>query len=188
MKIVLPENISDITLEQYQRYYKLLLRDDLTELNFNKRKIEIFTGLPYRKVKDISHKDYAEILKQIDTALNVDSAFKNTFTLNGIDYGFIPNFDKITTAEYVDLSTFGTDIETLEKTMAVLFRKVTKKDKFGNYQIEYYDGTEEKAEVMKDAPLNIVNGALVFFYSLAKELRNNIQRFTVPPQPKEMIH
>jgi hypothetical protein len=188
MKITLPEHIGDITLEQYQKYHKLCLREDLNLFNFNTRKIEIFTGLSHRQVKDISHKDYSEIVEQIDKAMNEDTPFKNTFKMNGIEYGFVPNLDKITTREFVDLSTFGVEIEDLHKTMGVLFRKVTKKDAFGNYNIEYYSGTEEKAEAMKQMPMNIVNGALLFFCNLARELRVSIQRYTEAEQAKAMAH
>ena len=188
MKITLPEHIGDITLDQYQRYHKLCLREDLSLFNFNTRKIEIFTGLSHRKVKDISHKDYSEIVEQIDKAMDEATPFKNLFTLNGVEYGFVPNLDKITTREFVDLSTFGVEVEELHKTMAVLFRKVINKDPFKNYNIEYYSGTEEKAEVMKAMPMSIVNGALLFFCNIAKELRTNIPKFMEAEQAREMVH
>lgn len=188
MKITLPEHIGDITLDQYQRYHKLCLREDLSLFNFNTRKIEIFTGLNHRQVKDISHKDYSEIVEQIDKAMDEATPFKNLFTMNGIEYGFVPNLDKITTREFVDLSTSGVEVEELHKTMAVLFRKVTKKDSFGNYQIEYYAGTEEKAEVMKAMPMSIVNGALLFFCNIARELSQNIPKFIHRERAREMAH
>ena len=44
MKITLPENISEITLGQYQRYLTLI-KKDLDDYNFINNKIEIFKGL-----------------------------------------------------------------------------------------------------------------------------------------------
>lgn len=184
MKVTLPENISDITLEQYQKYVALVKRESLPKVEFDRRKISIFTNIPYRKIKDISQKDYDGILNQIDIALNVDAPFKNRFALHGKDYGMIPNFDKISNAEFVDLSEYGTDVETLHKLMAIIFRPITNKDALGNYVIEPYTGTEKYGDTMKDMPINIVNGALEFFFLLAKELRIHTQRFTNRLQAK----
>ena len=63
--------------------------------------------------------------------------------------------------------------------MAVLFRPVIKTDVFGSYEIAAYDGTKDRAEVMKQAPMNIVSGMLVFFCSLSKELRSHILKSTL---------
>jgi hypothetical protein len=98
--------------------------------------------------------------------------------MDGVEYGFIPNLDKMTTAEYIDLRTYDADVETLHKTMAILFRPVTFKDGFDNYKIEGYSGTEATAEKMKQMPFNVVNGALVFFYNLSNELADSIQKYT----------
>ena len=177
-KITLPENISEITLDQYQRFDKLNKRTDLSELNYNKRVIEIFTELKYRDIGNISHKDYADILEQITKAMNQDCKFENRFSIQDVEFGFIPNLDEMSTAEFVDLSKWGIEVENLHRVMAVLFRPITSKDKFKNYEIAGYNGTSEYADVMKRMPMNIVNGALGFFYHLAKELRIHIQRYT----------
>lgn len=177
MKIILPENISDITLNQFQKYDVLLKRTDLNEEQFNKRKIEIFTGLERSKIELISIKDYKDIVSQIDKAINEPCEFLPTFKIKNIEFGFIPNLDKITMGEYRDLSLYGKEIETMHKLMAVLFRPIIKKDVFNNYKIESYNGTEKRAEVMKYMPMNIVNGALVFFSSLANELMNYTQKY-----------
>jgi hypothetical protein len=64
--------------------------------------------------------------------------------------------------------------EEMHKSMAVLFRPVTKKigDK---YDICEYKGTKEFSDLMKYMPLGIALGSLVFFFSLAKELSQHIQ-------------
>jgi hypothetical protein len=57
--------------------------------------------------------------------------------------------------------------------MSVLYRPITKKvSEF--YQIEAYDGDESKAELFKDVRMDVVTGAILFFWSLSKELLNNI--------------
>jgi hypothetical protein len=185
MKIVLPESSKDITLAQFQRYEKLLKKvDDFDLYTFQKKKIEIFTNIPFRDIDKIKQTDFEFIVNQIDTALNQEAEFENRFTLNGVELGFIPNFDKITTAEFVDLSNNGVEVENLHKVMAILFRPIVSKDAFGNYQIANYNGTEELAEAMKQTPLNIVNGALLFFCNLASELQNYILKSMEEVQAK----
>lgn len=189
MKIILPENIEEITLEQFQKYSLLLEREDLDDFQLNKRKVSIFTGIKYKDLNNIDARDFEDILTQIDIALNVDVKFKDRFVLNGVEFGFIPNFDKISTKEFVDLSLYPLDdIETYHNLMAILFRPIKKTDSFGNYNIKSYNGTERYAELMKQTPMNIVNGALVFFLNLAKELQTSTQKYMEVELLKEAKH
>jgi len=177
MKIVIPENIGEITLQQFQRYTELLNRD-LEPYELLKRKINIFTGIKYNTLDNVSQKDFKEISQLIDIALNTKHEFVNKFELNGVKFGFIPNFDKIKAKEFVDFSLYPVnEIENLHKLMAILFRPIVKEDNKGNYIITDYRGTEDFAEVMKQMPMSIVDGALVFFYNLAKELQVSTQKY-----------
>lgn len=183
--LILPENINEITLGQYQRFELLNKRTDLNELSYNKRVIEIFTELKYRDIGNISNKDYTDILLQLNTAMNQECKFENTFKIQDVEFGFIPNFDDLgtdeqqalNTGEYIDGIGY-LEVENFHKLMAVLFRPITKRDKFGNYEIESYNGTKHYASIMKLMPMNIVNGALGFFFQLSNELREHIQRST----------
>jgi len=184
MTINLPESIADIKLHQFQKYSILLDRNDLTHEQFNKRKVEIFTGLERNRLDLISQKDYKEIVEQIDIALNQTVEFKPTFFMEEVEFGFIPNLDKITAGEYRDLSLYGVDVNEMHKLMAVLFRPIKTKDLLGNYSIINYEGTERYAMIMKYMPLSIVNGALVFFSSLANELVNYTQKYMIAEQAR----
>ena len=171
IKITLPEDISDITLEQSQKYLAIIRREDINQFDKTKRIVVLFTGLKRREVELIDVGDYDVIVKQINKALDLDVNFENKFTINGVEYGFIPKLDEITAGEYIDLSTYGTNPETLHKVMAVLFRPVILSDSFGNYEIESYTSNSEYADIMRQAPMNAVNGMLVFFCLLSSELQ-----------------
>jgi len=170
MKIELAENQKEITLDQYQK--------------FNKRKVKIFTGLTYREISAIGKTELDDLLNTIDAGLNTEVKFQPTFEMNEVEFGFIPNFDDIKAKEYFDLSTYDTTPETLHKLMAILFRPIKNKLD-GEYEIINYQGTKEWAEVMRQVPLNIVNGALVFFYNLANDLEIYTLRFTAQERAKE---
>lgn len=182
--IKLPENAKDITLYQYQKLVELLSREDLNKLQLENRKIHLFTGMKLADIELISHKDKEDILNQIEIALNEPYQFEQTFKIEDIEFGFIPNLDKITGAEYFDLNKYGESIETLHNLIAILFRPIKNKDAFGNYSIVEYKGTEEMAEAMKLTPMNVVNGALFFFLNLRNELLSYIQRYTEQERAK----
>jgi len=178
MKIILPEHIGEITLDQFQRYHKLSIREDLEPIDFNKRKIEIFTGIPFQKVSNVKQSDYEYILNQIDESLEKSQPFLDRFTLNDIEFGFIPNFDDITVDELGDMKEYQDKESELHKLMAILFRPINGEDLLNNYTIEAYNGTGQYAELMKQTPMNIVTGALGFFLSLHNELEIAIQKYT----------
>lgn len=170
MKIRVPENISEITLLQFQKYMKLSERTDLNEIDFTRRVIEIFCNISHHDTVKIPAKDYKEILDVVKKAMDTDVEFTPRFFIKDIEFGFIPNLDKITFNEYRALSNFGTDAENLHLTMSVLFRPISKTDNFGNYKIDSYKGIEMYSEIMKFTPMNVVNGALAFFLNLQNEL------------------
>jgi hypothetical protein len=90
---------------------------------------------------------------------------------NGVEvsFGMIPALDEMTFGEYVDLESFISDWSNMHKAMAVLYRPITF-NKNEKYLIEDYDGSDKYWEVMKDAPVNVALGAMVFFYRLGKKL------------------
>ena len=197
MKIKLPENKSEITLGKYQRYVKLLERD-LDVYSFNRRKLEIFTDLSFQDTAKVTQVDFEFCLNQIDKALNEEVGFVSRFKLAGIEFGFIPNINDITSeemkhiealdnlsiGEFVDSSNNSNSLDSLHKLLAVLFRPITNKDSFGNYEIAEYNGTNKYSELMKQVPLNVSDGALFFFINLSIELQNYIQKSMMEEQKK----
>jgi len=85
------------------------------------------------------------------------------------EFGFIPNLDKMTFGEYIDLESYITDWDNMHKAMAIMYRPIIGGKKH-LYEIEPYSGTERWEDVMKDAPVNVAMGAVVFFYRLGSKL------------------
>lgn len=187
MKITVPENISDITLEQFVAYEELRL-SEVEEL-FKEKTINIFTGLDMSLMGDVSKKDIDSLFLDCIKALNVECDFINRFQLDGIEFGFIPNIDSMTGDEYTDVIRYAPvvigdkgserfdNIDNLHRLIAVLFRPIKKEGSFNNYTIEEYNGTSEHAELMKLTPMNIVNGCLGFFLTLRQDLGTHFQKY-----------
>ena len=167
-RIKIPTTLNDVTLKQYQEFAKL--EDKLEETkdsSIQLKIIEIFCNVPEQVVRGMKATDIAEICEIINTMFDAQHQLINRFKLNGVEYGFIPELDDMSFGEYMDLDTFIGDNDNLHRAINVLFRPIEHK-RGDRYTIkEYNPDTSEEA---KDFPLDVVLGAIVFFYSLGKDL------------------
>lgn len=168
IQIEVPTSLSEVTLEQYQRFTKINTEEN-QESNFLMHKtVEIFCNLDLKDVAKIRYNSVKDVMKDISSIFVDKQKLIPTFHLDGVEYGFIPVLDDMSLGEYVDLDENISDWSKMHKAMAVLFRPVTVH--IGSkYQIEDYKGLDD-AERMKRMPLDVVMGAMVFFYLLRKEL------------------
>jgi hypothetical protein len=157
----------EITIKDYIAVSKLteMFKDDEKQLN---RAI-----LKHFKFQDLSLEETQKKMAEIQLKMTNEESFYPTFKHKGVEYGFIPNLDKITTGEYIDIDIFQSDVEELHKLMAVLYRPVTKKYK-GKYDIEKYDPDNNLELVMLDVNVKYFLGAIVFFCTLSNQLCNAI--------------
>lgn len=168
IELTIPTTLNDIKLAQYQKF--LSIAKDNEESEFLQQKmVQLFCGIDLKDVAQIRYKDVAEITANINNLFTKDNQFIQRFKMGGVEFGFIPNLDEMSTGEYMDLDTYITDWDTMHNAMAVLYRPIT--NKLGNkYQIEEYKGSITYADVMRHAPLDVVLGAMVFFYTLGNDL------------------
>jgi len=168
LQITIPTSLSEITLEQYQKF--LSIAKDNPESEFLQHKmVEIFCGVDLKNIAKISYKDVNEITTNLSNLFNQKYDLKRTFKLGNTEFGFITNLDEITLGEYTDLDKYISNWDMMNNAMAVLYRPVTKKLK-DKYQIEEYNGSYTYCDAMKYMPVDVVLGAVVFFYNLGNEL------------------
>jgi len=176
LDIKIPVSLRDIPLYKWQKYSEILKKnkdaEDTTFLNL--KTLEIFCDLKMKDIHDIPLTDFDEILEHISQIFTFDTPRVNHFRLRDekgveVEFGLIPNLDKMTYGEYRDLEDYIYDEKNLHRAMAVLYRPLMYKKK-DRYMIHPYKGTDEMAEIMKSTPLDVVFGVRVFFYSLAKKL------------------
>ena len=169
LEVSIPSTLKEVKLKDYQDF--LLIdnpsNDDLLKciLNINTKELG--------KIKD---KDVDYLINHINKLFEQEHKFIPTFNLNNVAYGFIPNLDDITYGENKDVTSYINEWGNMHKAMAVLFRPL--KQKQGHkYLIEEYEGSHKYSEVMKQMPLSVVLGAMVFFYNLTNELLNYIPNY-----------
>ena len=168
LAITIPTDLSEIKLSQYQKFLNIVEQNEESDFLHHKM-IEIFCNVELKYVSQFKHKQIIQIVTTINNLFDKIPPFKNKFTLNGIEYGFIPNLDDISQGEYMDLDNYIVDIANLHRSMAVMFRPIKTKLK-DKYIIEPYEGSDVYAEKMLDAPLDVVLASRVFFYHLGREL------------------
>ena len=171
IEITIPSGLHDITLEQYQMLLTKIHEGDSEEVQALKT-ISILCKIPFSDVLHIKYRSIFGLTKKFEQIFKAQKELVPTFTLGGVEFGFIPELEEMSWGEYIDLENYLTDWFTMHKAMAVMYRPITGKDKRGNYEIEEYVSSANYSEVMKASPLNVVFGANVFFYALRKELLN----------------
>jgi hypothetical protein len=177
LELKVPQKLEAIKLRQYQEYLKIQKENEDTEdaANFlNSKCIQIFCGLTLKESYNLPVKMFDGVLQQIGKCFEEPTPLIKEFSMTGsngveVSFGMIPSLDEMTFGEYVDLENFMSDWDNMHKAMSVLYRPITF-NKNGKYLIEDYDGTDKYWEVMKDAPVNVALGAMVFFYRLGKKL------------------
>lgn len=178
--LIVPTSLKDIKLHQYLEFEKL--SETLSDFDRAIQTVSIFCELNTYEIKKIPFKTLELIIGKITDALSEDLGLIRTFELNGVKYGFIPNFDKITLAEFIDIDNYQKDRENLWKVMSVLYRPITEEN--GNkYLIEAYDG--KLFADFEEMPVAYVKGAMVFFCNLGIDLVNYIQKSLVEEKPKD---
>jgi len=169
MDIKVPTLLSDITVEEFQRFHAVQSNEDNDKDFLLYKTIEIFCGLDIQNVLKFPQDQAEAIATEIAEVLGQPASFKGRFKLNDIEYGFIPNLEKLTLGEYIDLETYLVDTKNLHKAAAVMYRPIIK-DYKGLYTIMDYEGLKEHSDIMKQAPIDVISQAVVFFYNLGNEL------------------
>lgn len=166
IEINVPTSLSEVTLGQYQKFLKIA--EDNPEGNFlNAKMIEIFCGIPLSDSYKLKMSSVTAIIDILNDLLSQTPKRVEQFTMNGVQYGFIPDLDEMSLGEYVDLDGSASDWNNMHIAMNVLYRKIKIK-KSGKYNIVDYN--VENPEKMKDMPLDAAIGSLFFFYNLGMEL------------------
>tara|TARA_R110000803_G_scaffold165884_1_gene229301 strand:- start:142 stop:801 length:660 start_codon:yes stop_codon:yes gene_type:complete len=175
IEINVPDGLNEITLGQYQKFEKLNTKENENSIFLIQKMVEIFCGLDLKDVATIKYKSVQEIAAHLNKVFDTKHELIPTFELGGVKLGFLPVLDDMTLGEYIDLDENLGDWQTMHKAMSILYRPVTF-DKGHKYLIEEYKGMVND-EAMKQAPLDVVFSALVFFYHLSNELTQTILNF-----------
>jgi hypothetical protein len=182
------------SIGQYVDLYKIkdLFEDDYYEI----RLISIMTGAKQDDILKLPHNQIKEISSfLINIMPSTQFIFEDSFTLNGIEYGFIPEYKNMSFAEFVDLDTLLTKkpdeiMSNLHIIAAIMFRPIVSKKSKHNYKIEDYDSekVDERAELFKkDLDIKYVLGGKYFFSKSVKTYLTSIQPSLIWKKPNTWL-
>ena len=164
--IKLPESARELTIEQYQKFLKVEGDQTFTLL----KALEIFANIPLKVAHAMRADDVLAIANDILTMVSVEHPLTRRLSFRGREYGFVPNLEEMSFGEYIDLDTYLSDMQSLHKTVGVLYRPIVK-EKGDLYEVEPYNGTDGYS----DFPLDVALGATLFFYRLSNKLLKSTQ-------------
>jgi hypothetical protein len=127
-------------------------------------------------VAKISLKDLDELVIHFNKLFETKGKFVERFKFKGQEFGFIPNLDKITNGEYMDIDSNISDVNNYHILMGIMYRPITQTYK-NKYLIEDYEPDNINFDSFKELTLDIVLPALVFFYHLGIELLKVLPHF-----------
>ncbi len=183
VELTIPDKLSEITLEQYQRYLKI--QDKNTDEKFLASKmIEIFCGVKLSDTLKMKFADVDSICGILVDMFEQKPNLVKTFKLGGVEYGFIPKLDDISLGEYVDLDSFLGDWENMHRAMSVLYRPINKK--YGDkYSIVEYEAGE--GDILKQMPLDAVISSILFFYHLGIDLSQAMMNYLEEQEETNLV-
>ena len=165
-----------ISIENYAKIYKV--KDLFTDQYFAAKLLNLITEAP---LEDLLKCDYEQINYLATYILSLipqekDLPLVDRFEIDGINYGFFPNWRDLTFAEFVDIDTISTKptnelLDLLHILAAVMYRPIEYEISEHNFIIEEYDvkSMVKRAELFKKKlNIKILLSAQFFFIKFAK--------------------
>lgn len=179
-----------MTIGHYVKIYKIknLFSDDY----YAAKLVNLLTGAP---VEDLLETDYEQvnflaeqILKLIPQEI---PKFKDRFELDGVEYGFFPNWRDVSFAEYVDMDTISTKkedelLDYLHILASIMYRPIIAERSHHDFDIEKYDikSMKTRAELFKNKlDIGVVLSAQFFFINFARRFSTHSQLSLVTKLP-----
>jgi len=169
LQLTIPTSLDEIPLMHYQKFMEVSKNSTDDEFVAQKM-IQIFCGIELNEVVKISFNDMVDLVNHFNKLFSEIPKLKPTFKIKDLELGIIPNFDKITWEEYIELEAQFKEFDTFHKAMAVLYRPLIEKNKHNQYLIAPFNNVEEFSDLMKYTPLSIALSSHVFFWNLEREL------------------
>jgi len=165
MKLIVPNQMNEILLEDYQRFVRL----EGDEEFLSRKALEIFCNLSMDVILQMKASSLSKVNDILIKAFSERPPLKQRFKIGKQEFGFIPSLEEITVGELNDIDNYISDWSKMHLAMAVLFRPVVAT--FGNrYEIEKYEGSNKYSDIMKGMPLDVAIGAMLFFWTLGNDL------------------
>jgi hypothetical protein len=180
----LPEYIS---IEDYVKIYKI--KDVFSDDYFAARLISQLTDAPIEELLETDYQQMNYLASYVMSLIPTQKPeFVDRFELDGVHYGFFPDWTQITFAEFVDMDTISTKkpdelLNMLHFLAAVMYRPIVEEKSKHDFKIEKYDveKMKQRAELFKKKlDVKYILGAQFFFINFANKFSSYTQISLIP--------
>jgi len=150
-----PKNWSDLTLGQLQ-----VALSDASDIV----KAAALLNISEAKARELTSIEVDAVLSAFN-GISETAIHRNTFRLNGTEYGFINDWGEFSIGEWIDCEKYQADFwPNAHRLISVLYRPIRMRggDK---YVIAKYTA-KENADVFKQMPADLFSGAMLFFWNI----------------------
>ena len=193
LEIIVPQNWSGVTLEQYLKLQKDIITYGDDEVAYVATLLYHICGVEPEWIPQLP----TDTLNAIKTDLrrfmgDSDYPLQRIIEINGKQYGFEPNLSTMSYGAYLDITKY--ENITIDKNwnniMAVLYRPLKKKVG-ALYEIQPYDSSKSKPEIFDKVGMDVHFGAMFFFLNtlteLVNDILNSLKLAELPPSQREIL-
>jgi len=176
------------TIENYSKIFKV--KELFTDEYFSAKLINLVTGAPLDELLKSDYEKIDFMATHIISLIPIEKnlPFIDKFEIDGIKYGFFPNWRDLTFAEFIDMDTISTKkqeelLNMLHILAAIMYRPIEHEISEHNFLIEEYDVKTmvKRSELFKKKmDVKIILGAMVFFFKLEKRYSLYSQASLIP--------
>tara|TARA_R110001599_G_scaffold38730_8_gene118622 strand:+ start:526 stop:1170 length:645 start_codon:yes stop_codon:yes gene_type:complete len=184
----LPTSWDEVSLGQYSKLMLSIEKEGISEIELMIKSLNALVGIDESLLTKVPIKQLREAYNQLGELIstNPNNELSRVVEIDGIEYGFIPDFDDFTLAEFVDLDNYlQNSWDNMSKIFAVLYRPI--KDREDNkYTIDTYTlkDIKERRELFNDRlSIDTIYGALVFFCDIGRK-RIELMQLSLKSQQK----
>ena len=176
-----------ISIESYSKMYKV--KDLFSDDYFAAKIVSIISEAPLEDLLEADYTDVQYLASYIMSQIPLDKPkFIDRFEIDGVKYGFFPNWRELTFAEFVDMDTISTKkpeelLELLHILAAVMYRPIIEETSEHDFKIEKYniETMKLRAELFKTKlDVKYILGAQFFFINYANRFSSYSQLSLMP--------
>jgi hypothetical protein len=176
-----------ISIEHYSKIYKI--KDLFSDDYFSARLMNIVSEAPLEDLLESDYQEVSYLSAYVMSLIPMNKVeFKDRFELDGVHYGFFPNWKDMTFAEFVDMDTISTKkpeelLNMLHILASVMYRPITEEKSEHDFKIEKYnvESMIQRSELFKKKlDVRYVLGAQTFFTKFGNRFSNYSLLSSIP--------
>jgi hypothetical protein len=171
--MVIPKNWSQVTVAKYQQAYKIIKSQDYD--SDTEKLIDIALVFGDIKLSDFKLSVLNELRFIFDTS-TINTKVIETIGFKGRYYRFNTDITKMTAGQYIDLSTYTTDDDTIINNLHTLLAIIATERRWLFWHTKYSaEAVSRRAEVFKDLPMTVAYPITLFFCSVLINLTPHLR-------------